>query len=412
MVERIAAGWLAAPSLQAVFDALEEGGEEARAVGGSVRNTLFGVPVTDIDISTTNPPEEVVRRIKAAGLRAVPTGIEHGTVTVVSDHDAYEVTTLREDVETHGRHATVRFGRDWVKDAERRDFTMNALYVDRNGLLFDPVNGLTDLNARRVRFIGDPAARIREDYLRILRFFRFHAQYGRGELDKAGLHASIEGRDGLRRLSAERIGLEMRKLVSAPRAPETLRLMADIGILEIVLAGVARIVDFANLRRLDPVADETRAPAVGLASLAGFVDEDIDRISDRMRLSNAERKRMMGALHVADRAGRPDDSLSARELVYRHGRTAAVDGLLLAWARQGGDPRDRHFRDALDLARKFRAPQFPVRGKDLLGLGVPRGPRVGEWMALLERAWIDADFQPTSAELLRLVRTEPGPDTR
>ncbi len=183
MTERITPDWLAAHSLQALFDALEQEGDTARVVGGAVRNTLFGLAVSDIDLSTTTPPGEVVRRVEKAGMKAVPTGIDHGTITVVAKGIAYEVTTLREDVETHGRHATVRFGRDWQRDAERRDFTMNALYADRNGNLFDPVGGLADLHARRVRFIGNPAARIAEDYLRILRFFRFHAQYGDGEPD-------------------------------------------------------------------------------------------------------------------------------------------------------------------------------------------------------------------------------------
>lgn len=395
--------WLATPSIQAVFDALEVRGDMARAVGGAVRNTLLRVPVSDIDISTTALPADVIARTEAAGMRAIPTGIDHGTVTVVSRGVAYEVTTLREDVETHGRHATVRFGRDWLKDAERRDFTMNALYVDRAGRLYDPVGGLPDLRRRQVRFIGNPAERIAEDYLRILRFFRFHAQYGSGAPDAAGLHAAIEARDGLRHLSAERIGMEMRKLVSAPHAADTVALMADIGIVEIVLAGVARIVDFRNLRRLDTVAHETRSASLALAALAGFIDEDIERITTRMRLSGAERKRMLEALHMADRFSKGIDTHKVKELIYRAGREAVIDGLLLSWARKGGDPADHGRLALLQVARAFIVPAFPVKGKDLVARGIPRGPQVGDRLAALEARWIADDFRPSRDDLLSML---------
>lgn len=406
MAERISPEWLKAPALQALFDALEQHGDEARVVGGAVRNTLFDLAVSDIDLSTTALPGDVVRRVEAAGMKAVPTGIDHGTVTVVAKGVAYEVTTLREDVETHGRRATVRFGRDWLSDAMRRDFTMNALYADRDGKIFDPVGGLADLHARRVRFIGDPAARIAEDYLRILRFFRFHAQYGAGEPDAAGLHAVIEARDGLRHLSAERIGMEMRKLVAAPGAAETLALMSDTGLVEVVLAGVARIVDFRNLRRLDAVAPQTRSPALGLAALAGFVDEDIARISERMRLSNAERKRMLDALHLADRfAGRADTAF-AREMAYRAGRVAALDGFLLHWARKGGDPLNKYFLEVFKAVKSFHPPAFPLKGRDLLAAGIASGPKVGETMAQLEARWIASGFALTREALLESIALE------
>ena len=239
MTSKLDADWLDAPALVAVFDALERDGDTVRAVGGAVRNTLLGLPVSDIDLATTALPEQVVERARAAGLKPVPTGIDHGTVTVVSHGQPFEVTTLREDVETHGRAATVRFGRSWTHDAARRDFTMNALYVDRHGGLHDPLGGLGDLQARRVRFIGDPHQRIREDYLRILRFFRFHAQYGEGSPDVEGLAAAAAEVEGLSLLSAERVGQEMRKLVVAPGALATLQVMARCGILEAVLGETA-----------------------------------------------------------------------------------------------------------------------------------------------------------------------------
>ena len=201
------AEWLKSPGIQAVFAAIEQEGDEARVVGGAVRNTLLGHPVPDVDIATTASPETVMERARAAGLKPIGTGIDHGTITVVSSGYPYEVTTLREDVETFGRQARVVFGRNWTRDAERRDFTLNALYVDRHGRLHDPLGGLDDCLNRHVRFIGDPDTRIREDYLRILRFFRIYAAYGAGDMDADGLGACLRQRDGLRHLSAERIGL-------------------------------------------------------------------------------------------------------------------------------------------------------------------------------------------------------------
>ncbi len=222
---------------------------------------------------------------------------------------------------------------------------------------------------------------------------------------RSGLHAVIAARDGLRHLSAERIGMEMRKLVAAPGAAETLALMSDTGLIEVVLAGVARIVDFRNLRRLDAIADETRSPALGLAALAGFVDEDIARISDRMRLSNAERKRMIDALHLADRFTGGVNEALAREMVYRAGRVAALDGLLLHWARKGGDPIDAHFLKLFHIVRSFQPPVFPLGGRDLLGVGIPKGPKVGDTIAELEARWIDSDFKLTREGLLESIAT-------
>src|SRR5580700_10962635 len=228
--QRLDADWLRAGVLATLLALLDSDGEEARVVGGAVRNTLRAEPVGDIDIATTALPDEVIRRVEAAGFKAVPTGIEHGTVTVVAEGRPHEVTTLREDVETDGRRAKVAFGRDWRRDAERRDFTMNALSVTPDGAVHDYVGGLADLAARRVRFIGEPRARIAEDYLRILRFFRFHAAYAHGPPDPQGLHACIVARDGLRTLSRERVRAELVKLLVAPHAVATLAAMAEAGL--------------------------------------------------------------------------------------------------------------------------------------------------------------------------------------
>ena len=241
------APWLTSGPTARVLALLNSDGVEARAVGGAVRNELLGLPIGDIDIATSALPDEVVRRARAAGIKSVPTGIEHGTVTLVVDAQPFEVTTLREDVETFGRKAKVAFGRDWVRDAERRDFTINGLSVDADGIVHDYVGGLEDIEARRVRFIGDPDLRIAEDYLRILRFFRIHAAYGQGEPDRAGYLACIAGRTGLAALSAERVRAEMMKLVVAPGAALAVEAMAESGLLQTILGGVAYTGPFAAM---------------------------------------------------------------------------------------------------------------------------------------------------------------------
>lgn len=410
MTARITADWLHEPALQAVFDALETDGDTARVVGGAVRNTLLGLPATDIDISTTAEPSAVMEKAAAHGLKAVPTGFDHGTVTLVTRGTPYEVTSLREDVETHGRSATVRFGRSWQHDAERRDFTMNALYCDRHGIVYDPVGGLPDLQARHVRFIGDPRLRIAEDYLRILRFFRFHAQYGAGDLDAAGIAAVTELRDGLAGLSAERIGMEMRKLVSAPRAAETILAMRDAGIVSRVLATHGGLRPFRDLRALDALAPEACSPALALAVLSDGREADLDDMADHLRLSNAERKRMKAARSASDIAcgwgearPAPVSDTEIRRLLFLAGREAAIDGLLHAWANAGTGPEDPVFLPALERLREAEVPVFPVTGKDLLAAGVKAGPRVGEALARAQAAWIDSGFSLDRDALLAVA---------
>lgn len=410
MDDLIKADWLGAPDLQAVFDALEQEGDAARVVGGAVRNTLLGVPVSDIDIATTAEPATVIRRVEAAGLKAVPTGVDHGTVTVVSGGRPFEVTTLREDVETHGRHATVRFGRNWQHDAERRDFTMNALYAARDGALFDPVGGLPDLAARRVRFIGEADRRIGEDYLRILRFFRFHAQYGEGTPDAKGLAACARLKDGLSGLSAERIGMEMRKLVGARGAVATLEAMADAGIMPLVMVPHGGLAPFRGLRAFDGLGANTREPALALAALSDGGEAELDALADRLRLSNAERRRMKAARLAADMArAKPWNTdpeavrLAALELLYRHGREAAGDGVLLAAAEAGLAAEDAGLRALLEAVAALDVPRLPVTGGDLTKAGVAPGPKVGEGLRLAESRWIDSGFSLDRAALVSAV---------
>ncbi len=249
------AAWLKEATIARLLTLLDRDGEEARVVGGAVRNALMELPVGEIDVATTAVPQEVVRRVEAAGFKAKPTGIEHGTVTAIIDGRPFEVTTLRQDVETFGRKAKVAFGRDWKADAQRRDFTINALSVSADGEIYDYVGGLADIAAQRVLFIGDPGQRIAEDYLRILRFFRFHAWYGNGAPDAAGLHACIAARSGLDTLSRERVRMEMLKLLLAPHATPTLAVMAEAGILGTVLGGVPLLASFENTAKAEAGID-------------------------------------------------------------------------------------------------------------------------------------------------------------
>lgn len=400
------ADWLGTPALQRVFDAIEQDGDELRAVGGAVRNSLIGEPVMDVDLCTTALPQQVMRRAEKAGLKAIPTGIDHGTVTVVSSGETFEITTLREDVETFGRHAVVRFGRDWTHDAARRDFTLNALYCSADGTLHDPLGGLADCLARRVRFIGDASQRIREDYLRILRFFRMHASYGRGDLDAEGLSASIALREGLRQLSAERIGAELKRLVTTAGAAPVVHLMEDSGILEIVTGRVARLADFEALKHLQPDLPEAAAAPVCLAALFGFGADDLERLAERLRLSNAERDRMVRARLAADRiVAAPDAQRIVKALLVDEGGATAADGLALAAAMlKARGENEGQLAAARALLTDWTVPVFPVTGRDLIELGLEKGPALGAALARLRTAWADSDYTASRSDLLALIR--------
>ena len=396
------AAWLARDPLARLLSALDRDGEEARVVGGAVRNALIGEPQGDIDIATTALPPEIVRRVEALGFKAVPTGIEHGTVTVVGDGVPFEVTTLREDVETFGRKAMVRFGRDWKADAERRDFTMNALSVSPDGAIHDYVGGLADLEARRVRFIGDAGMRIAEDYLRILRFFRFHAAYGHGAPDPVGLTAAIAGRDGLERLSRERVRMELLKLLVAAGAAPTLAVMAEVGLLGRVLGGVPLVAAFANMVAAEAVVGLKGDAMRRLAALAVNISEDAERLAQRLRLTNVERDRL---LSMADRWWRiaPTSGVhAARTALYRLGRERFTDRVLMAWARSGAAAADGAWRDMALLGETWMPPRFKLKAADLIARGVPKGPRLGAALQAAEDAWIAAGF-PTDADAVTTI---------
>jgi poly(A) polymerase len=395
------AEWLTRRQTQAVFHALKRGSYGARAVGGVVRNALLGRPVSDVDIATTAPPEAVMRLAAEAGLKAVPTGLAHGTVTVVVDHVPYEVTTLRRDVETFGRHAKVVFTDDWAADARRRDFTINALYCGADGTVYDPLRGYPDLVARRVRFIGDARARIREDYLRILRFFRFTAEYAEGPPDPEGLLASVREREGLALLPGERVHQELMRLLKAPRTLQAIEAMFDHGLLTLVLPAAPRGPLLRRLIELEKALGLTPAPILRLGVLAIEVREDAERLRDRLKLSTAEFAALLRASTRAGSLGAASAERDAKAYLYRHGADQYRERVLMNWARFGYLPQDPLLRPLFTLPDRWTAPDFPLGGADVLALGVPPGPRVGELLRQLENWWIDAGF-PNDDQALRL----------
>ena len=393
------AAWLKRPETERVFAALTASGVETRAVGGAVRDALLGLPVTEIDLATTALPEQVMALARKASLKAVPTGIEHGTVTVVVDGVPFEVTTLRRDVETFGRHATVAFTEDWEEDARRRDFTLNALYAGSDGTVFDPLGGYADLAAGRVRFIGDAEARIKEDYLRILRFFRFNAYYGKGPLDAEGLQACVRLRAGLDQLSAERVGAELRRLLVAPQARRAIGAVFDYGLLPGLLGGVPRLERLARLIAIEEALGLRPDATLRLTALAVFVEEDAERLAARLRLSNADQAVLTLGARDHAKSGLPDDGAAKRAL-YRLGPSAFTAHMLIAWADSGASPNDPSWREALSLPERWQVPSFPLRGTDIMALGDLKGPEIGDILRRLEQDWIAAGFTEDREQLL------------
>ncbi|HTK34774.1 MAG TPA: CCA tRNA nucleotidyltransferase [Caulobacteraceae bacterium] len=387
--------WMTAAPTRAVMDALEAAGGSdcARFVGGCVRDTLVGRPVADIDIATRLTPEATLAALKAGGLGAVPTGVAYGTVTAIADHRPFEITTLRRDVETDGRRAVVAFTIDWAEDAARRDFRLNAVYLDRQGRLYDPVGGgVEDAHAGRIVFVGDAETRIREDYLRVLRFFRFTAWYGRGEPDAAGLAACAALKQGTAGLSGERVSKELLRLLAAPDPRAAVGLMAGAGVLAVVLPVLLRIGRFEAMVPIDP------DPERRLSALLPDDPETVLAAAERLRLSNALRDRLL----LAAAAG-PDLSISdaeARAALYREG-AAFGDRVMKRWAEQPGAEADA--RRLLALSRDWPPPRFPLTGKDIASLGVPVGPEVGRRLREAEAWWVAQDFVPDRATLLAWI---------
>ena len=389
--------WLTATATRAVMAALEAAGGPgcARFVGGCVRNALIGAPVADVDIATTLKPEETDRAIRAAGLKAVPTGIAHGTVTAVSERQPFEITTLRRDVSTDGRNATVAFTDDWAEDAARRDFRLNALYADVEGRVFDPTGeGVADAAAGRIVFVGDPETRIREDYLRILRFFRFFAWYGRGEPDAAALAACRTLASGMTRLSAERVSKELMTLLAAPDPRVAMAAMADAGVL-------AQILPEAETGPLFEAAVEQGSdPVIRLMTLLPGDERIVREASARLRLPNSTRDRLADAAVAAPAVSLSMSDPEVRAAVYRFGARAVADALCRRMAERPAQVDDG--RRLLALAEGWRRPSMPVGGRELARLGVEPGPETGRLLKAFENDWIADDF-PTEGHAERLA---------
>ena len=393
--------WASDAAVHKLFDVLGAAGITARFVGGWVRDAVRDAPIRgEPDLAIDRPPEEVMRVLQAAGIKVVPTGLKHGTVTAVIDGRPFELTTLRRDVETDGRHAVVAYTDDWLEDASRRDFTFNALYADRDGTLYDPFDGRQDLAAAHVRFIGDADRRIDEDRLRILRFFRFHAWYGRSPFDAEGFTACRRNAGGLRGLSGERVRNEFLRLLEAPDPADTVEAMRAAAILDHWLP---ECIGVARLRALIAREDEPAA----VRRLASILSPDADAtvIGKRLRLSTQQSLRlevMLAADPVIDVAGGPK---AWRAQIYALGGNLYADRLLLATEAPGD------WRGALAMARSWTPPELPVSGGDALKLELKPGPKVGGLIETVERWWIDGDFTADRAacliELERLVRAEP-----
>ncbi len=400
---------MTAPATRAVLEALGAGGAEVRFVGGCVRDAVASRPIADIDLATRDRPEEVIRLLRAASIGAIPTGIQHGTVTAVAGRERFEITTLRVDVETDGRRARVAFTDDWEADAARRDLTMNTMSLTPDGTLYDPFGGREDLAAGRVRFVGDARERIREDVLRLLRFFRFYAHYGTPPPDPEGLAACVELASLLPSLSAERVWAETSRMLAAPEPAAVLVLMAENGVL-------AHFLDEARcLDRLAALADLETSFAVpdALRRLAAVLEVDADgarAVAARLKLSNKARGRLVALVAGWIGYAPPADAPGRRRLLYRHGASPCRDLTLLHWAGrlaaegEVAPAAEALYRDMLGAAASWTPIALPVKGADIMALGVPRGPRVGELLEEMEAWWRDGDFQAGREEILAALR--------
>lgn len=391
--------WMTAPATEAVLQALVARGIEARFVGGCVRDAVLGRPVRDIDLATPAPPDAVLEAIEASRLKAVPTGISHGTVTAISRKRPFEITTLRRDVETDGRQAVVAFTDDWREDALRRDFTMNALFATPEGAVTDYFGGVADARAGRVRFVGDPAKRIAEDYLRLLRFFRFEAHYGRGEPDPAGLAAAVAAAPKLTRISAERVRDELLRLLEAPNPVSVLRLMHSHGILSGHLRADWTL---GTLDRLIHLEGGKPDPILRLAAMLRETAEQARHMAEDLRLSNTQKERLVFLAEPPLHIGGGSSPAVLATACYRHGKDHVLDLLQLSAATSGDT---EGLATALSFVTTLEEQRFPVAARDLLPLGAAKGPSLGRLMHDLEEWWIAEGFRPDREALLERAKT-------
>ena len=390
--------WMTAPATKAVLDALSAGGIEARFVGGCVRDAVLGRPVRDIDLATPAPPDAVLQAIEASRLKAVPTGLKHGTVTAISRKRPFEITTLRRDVETDGRQAVVAFTDDWREDALRRDFTMNALFATPDGEVTDYFDGVADARAGRVRFVGDPAKRIAEDYLRLLRFFRFEAHYGHGTPDPAGLAAAVAAAPKLIRISAERVRDELLRLLEAPDPVPVLRLMHSHGILSGHLRAIWTL---GTLDRLIHLESGKPDPILRLAAMLRETAEQARHMAEDLRLSNAQKERLVFLAEPPLSIGADASPAVLASACYRHGKEHVLDLLQLSAAVSGDTDG---LTEAVARVDAWEEQRFPVAARDLLPLGAVRGPSLGHLMRDLEDWWIAESFRPDREALLERAK--------
>ncbi len=411
--------WLSSPATNMIFDALEAGGAQTRFVGGCVRDALANRKIKDIDIATTCDPDRSMELLIAAGIKTIPTGIEHGTVMAVIGGDCYHITTLRKDVKTDGRHAVVAYTDSWFADARRRDFTINAMSATRAGDVYDPYNGISDLSHGRITFIGNPSHRIAEDYLRILRFFRFQTTHGNPPADRAALMACRLAAEKLQTLSADRIRDEMMKILSADGLPETVILMRGEKVLDQVLpeaenVGRVRALIWLTTRAIqmdgvsiDPVRNL-------MALLAKDVSEEvIDGIATRWKLSNADRRRLHDMRQPLGTDPEEPQNEMDQYLYSRH-PAHVLDQALLAWAGEASSeprlPRTRTeaWINLVERIITWKRPVFPLSGKDIVGMGVPPGPEVGRVLNETEAWWVDEGFTPNASACLEHATSRFG----
>ena len=401
-----AQAWMHAPETARVMEALLEDGGDARFVGGCVRNALVNRPVLDIDIATPLTPEEVIERLKRRNLSYAPTGLKHGTVTALVDGHPFEITTLRPDVMTFGRHAEVKFTDDWKTDAARRDFTMNAIFATRDGDIFDPFGGVEDLRLGRVRFVGDPEKRIREDVLRILRFFRFYAHFGRGAPDADALKACAAAAPQIVKLSAERIRQEILKLLESDNCADVWRLMLQNGIVTHFLPEASNVKSLESLVRLEARFGEGVVPLRRLAALLDITVNGVKNLVQGLRLSNDQAAQLVRMVDTGFNLSLPMEEAAVRRLVYRLGNDVMRSLLLLAAARAG---KDDDMATAWQVATAFRPPRFPLTGEDVMKTGYPSGPTVGLVLGVLEEWWLEEDLKPNRTECLQKLAEAFGP---
>lgn len=407
--------WMTSPQTRLVLDALRAAGHEVRFIGGCVRDALLKRHIRDIDIALPADPQAVTKLLRAAGIKVIPTGIAHGTVTAVAGGTPFEITSLRIDVETFGRHARVAYTDDWLADAARRDFTINAMSCSPDGNVYDYFRGLDDLGHGRVRFVGDPVERIAEDVLRLLRFFRFYAHYGREPPDAAAVAACRAAAAGLRTLSGERVRVEIFRTLMANDPADAFGLMRDDEVLDHVLpeaGGVERLrmlswLDSKALRIHSVAPDPVRRLAALLAPSAGAAEAEA--VSKRLRLSNAQGLRLRTMLSSAVALRPESDGSDLRRALYELGSEAVRDLLLLGWARElAGAPATRGrsgpWVERLGLVDAWEAPRFPLRGRDALAMGVARGPEIGRLLRAVETWWEENDFVPDHAACLARLR--------